>query len=315
MEDRLLHCVALPLAKVENMLLVSHLQRTRDRFGDLCKHGSRQVHQVSVVAVGLVELQHGELGVVLRGDPFVPEYPAELVDTWQTPDDQPFQVELQSDAQIEVHVQGIVVCAERARERSPRHRLQHRRLHFDVASSVEEAAYLLDDSAALHEDVTRFLVYDQVHVALAKPRLHVRESVPLLGQRKQVLGQMKELGRQDGQFVGAGSKESPFGSHDVPEIQELEEIETLIAQLVLSRIHLHTLLAVEEIHESRLAVRAQGHDPAAGPDKHILLFELLGGGGVIRPPDIGGSVRVVELVRIGIVPSPLQFLQLEPALG
>ena len=39
-----------------------------------------EVHHVVVVRVGLVELQHGELGIVLGGDALVAEVAVDLVD-------------------------------------------------------------------------------------------------------------------------------------------------------------------------------------------------------------------------------------------
>ena len=59
-------------------------------------------HRVLVVRVGLVPLDHGELGRVLVGDALVAEVAAQLVDALEAADDQPLEVELGRDAEVEV---------------------------------------------------------------------------------------------------------------------------------------------------------------------------------------------------------------------
>jgi phage terminase large subunit-like protein len=54
-----------------------------------------------IVGVGLVELQHGELGIVLRADALVAEVAVDLVDAVKAADDQPLQIKLRRDAQKE----------------------------------------------------------------------------------------------------------------------------------------------------------------------------------------------------------------------
>ena len=65
-------------------------------------------HRVPVVGVGLVPLEHRELGVVLERDALVAEVLAELVDPLEAADDQPLEVELGRDPQVEVLVELVV---------------------------------------------------------------------------------------------------------------------------------------------------------------------------------------------------------------
>ncbi len=71
-----------------------------------------EVHQVVVVAVGLVELEHGELGVVLGGDAFVAEVAVDLVDAVEAADDEALEEELGGDAEGERDVERVVVGLE-----------------------------------------------------------------------------------------------------------------------------------------------------------------------------------------------------------
>ena len=104
--------------------------------------------RVLVVGVGLVPLEHRELGVVLWRDALVAEVLAELVDAIDPADDEPLQVELGRDPQVEVAVEGVVVGGERARQGAAVERLQDRRLDLDEAVVVEPAADLGDRPCA-----------------------------------------------------------------------------------------------------------------------------------------------------------------------
>ena len=75
---------------------------------------------VLVVGVRLVELEHRELGVVGRVDALVAEVLAELVHALEAADDQPLEVELGRDPQVELAVQRVVVGRERPGQRRRR---------------------------------------------------------------------------------------------------------------------------------------------------------------------------------------------------
>src|SRR6185312_15688289 len=99
-----------------------------------------EVHQVVVVSVGLVELEHGELGVVPGADAYVAEVAVDLVDAVEAADDEALQVKLRRDAEEEVDVEFVVVRGEGARGGPASDGLHHRRLDFEVAACVEEGA-------------------------------------------------------------------------------------------------------------------------------------------------------------------------------
>ena len=77
-------------------------------------------HQRVIVGVGLVELHHRELGVVLRRNPLVPEVAVDLEHPLEAADREPLQVQLRRDAQVEIHVERVVMgrrTAARSRRR------------------------------------------------------------------------------------------------------------------------------------------------------------------------------------------------------
>ena len=133
-------------------------------------------HQLLVVAVGLVELEHRELGVVLRRDPLVPEVAVDLVDPLDAADRQPLQIQLRRDAQEQLHVERVVMRHERPRQRAAGDRLHHRRLDFEVAARVQEAADRRQHPAADLEHPARVRVDDQIEIALAVARSRRRSA-------------------------------------------------------------------------------------------------------------------------------------------
>ena len=79
-----------------------------DRLGHGVHEPLAPLGHVEVVRVGLVPLEHRELGVVRGVDALVAEVLADLVDALQAADDQALEVELGGDPQVEVAVQRVV---------------------------------------------------------------------------------------------------------------------------------------------------------------------------------------------------------------
>ncbi len=102
-----------------------------------------------VVGVGLVPLDHRELGVVLGRDALVAEVLAELVDAFQTTDDAALEVELGGDPQVEGAVQRIVVGGEGPRQGAAVDRLQDWGLDLEETLAVEIGADRGDDASAV----------------------------------------------------------------------------------------------------------------------------------------------------------------------
>ena len=139
------------------------------------------LHRVAVVRVRLVPLELRELGLMLVGEPFVPEVLADLVDLLQPADDQPLEIELVRDPEVVVLVERVVVRDKRLRKASAVTRLEDGRLHLDKPLGVEPPADLSDDPGSLYGELARIVVHEQVEVALAVPRLLVLNAVKGVG--------------------------------------------------------------------------------------------------------------------------------------
>ena len=130
------------------------------------------------MGIGLIELEHRELGVVLSGDALVPKIAVDLVDALQSSHDEAFQVELRGYAQIELQIESVVVGDERPRESTAGDRLHHRRLDLDIAALVEESPNRPDHCRTGLEDTARLWIDGQVEVTLPVPLLDVLQAVP-----------------------------------------------------------------------------------------------------------------------------------------
>src|SRR5262249_9770445 len=141
----------------------------------------------------LIALEHRELGVVLGRKAFVAKHTPDLVHALETAHHEPLQVQLQSDAQIEVTVEHVVMGRERLRGPPAWDLLQHAGLYLQETQAVEQCPDCRDDTCPGCEHVANLGVGDQVQVALPVAQLHVAQAMPLLRQRPERLAQQAEL--------------------------------------------------------------------------------------------------------------------------
>ena len=134
-------------------------------------------HRVAVVGVGLVPLEHRELGLMLVRDALVAEILADLVDLFEATDDESLQIELGRDSQVEIDVELVVVGHERLCERAAVTWLEYRGLDLDESTLVEVSTDRRDHAASQDGVCTRLLVHEQVEIALAVAGLRIDEAV------------------------------------------------------------------------------------------------------------------------------------------
>ena len=200
------------------------------------------LHRVAVVGVGLVPLDLRELGRVLVRDRLVAEVLAQLVDLLEPADDQPLEVELVRDPQVEVGVELVRVRHERLGEAAAVARLQDRRLDLEEALAVEVGAHGGDDLRPRGRQLARLVVHQQVEVALPVARLAVGDAVEGVGQRLADLRQQLDLARDQRRLAAARAPRPAGGADDVAE----RELELLLDD------QLDPARAVDEVEEGEL---------------------------------------------------------------
>jgi hypothetical protein len=188
--------------QVEGASLERDLRRAAELGREVGDELLRQRHHVGVVRVGLIELEHRELGVPAIADAFVAEHPSDLEDALEPRDDQALQVELRCDPEIELEIERVVVGRERFGEGASGNRVEQRRLHLDEPAVFQPSPHEAHHAAAHHERAARLLRDPQVDVALAVPGVDVGDAVPLVrelaagfGQEHPVLHPHRELAR------------------------------------------------------------------------------------------------------------------------
>ena len=315
--DRAVHGLGRPVA-AEVILLPGPARHRRPVHGHgrvLDQFPGQGGHGV-VVAVGLVRLQHRELGIVGGVHTLVAEDPADLVDLLDTADHQPLQVQFQRDPQEELHVVGVDPGHERARVGAAVHRLQHRRLHLEEAPLVQVGADRLEHGGPDPGHPPGVRVHDQVHITVAHPGLHVAEPPVLFRQRPQALGGDRVAVGEDGQLTAAGGDHLAFHPDVVPEVHvPLPGGQRLRADPVQGDHDLDVAGTVPDRGEAELPAGPGQHDPAGDADPVPGVGVRLQIG--VALPDLGDGRGARETHRVGVhalVQQPLALVQPDPHL-
>ena len=254
--------------------LVADLARARDHVGQPLHRALDHDHEVVVVGVGDVQLQHRELGVVPRRHALVAEVAIDLVDAFEAADHQALEIQLRRDAQVHVHVERVVMRLERPRRGAARDGLQHRRLDFEEVHRVEEIAQVAQYPVARDEHGAALLVDDQVHVTLAITRVDVGHAVPLVRQRPQRLDQHAQFFHAHRQLARLGLEQHAGGREDVADVVLLEGLVGVAERIALQE-DLDLPGAILQLGEARLAHDALEHHAAGHVHAHRVLFEPL----------------------------------------
>jgi len=205
-----------------------------DGHRQLREHALDEIHDVLVIRIGPVALHHGEFRIVPGGDAFVAEVAVDLEDlVRQARYQRALEIEFRRDAQVHVHLQRVVMGLERLGGRTAVDRLQHGRLDFHEAVVFHEAAHARDDLRTLLEAQLRFLVGQQVEMALAVARLDVGEAVILFRHRQQRLGEHGDLMRIDRQLAALGAAHRAGHADDVAEVDHRQQRTGFLRRRVL----------------------------------------------------------------------------------
>ena len=171
-------------------------------------------------------------------DAFVAEHPADFVHLVQAPHDQPFEVQLGGDAEVELAVEGVVMSHERTGVGSGGYGHQDGRIDFKKPAFVEKSANAGDHPAALDESVGDLGVGDEVEVPLAVAYFHISEAVPFLRKRSHSLGKHRDRMGLDSGLAGAGPHHIAANTEEIANVQVLQQ-GVVVAKNVLAEHRLH----------------------------------------------------------------------------
>ncbi len=235
-----------------------------------------QLHQVAIVAVRLVEFEHREFRVVLRRDPLVAEVAVDLVHAVKSADGQALEIELRRDAQIQIDIQCIVVCDEGSRRCASRDGMHHRRFNLYISARIEKAPQLLNNLRAGNKHLSRFVVGNQVQIALPVAQLNVGQPMPLFWKGQQRLGKKCQLVNPDGKFVGFRAEEMSANADQIAKIQKVKKPKAALADNVFLYIDLYALAGTLQMRKSRLAHQPERNKPPRHAYFTLVGFQLCG---------------------------------------
>ena len=154
----------------------------------------------------------------------------ELIDALKAAHNKALQVKLVGNAEVEIDVERVVVCHERAGGGATGYRLQDGRLDLKVSASVEELAHGGVDFAALDEDLLHVGIDHEVDVTLAIALFGVGEAVVdyavfLLdhGQRPERFREHGQLLRMDGDLAHLRAENEAADADKVADVKQLFE--------------------------------------------------------------------------------------------
>ena len=231
---------------------------------------------------------------------------ADLVDPLVSADDQPLEVELVGDPEKERHVERVVMGHEGPRRRAPVHRLQHRRLHLEVAPPVQEPPEVPDRLGTGFKNAAHVGVDREIGVALAVA--HLRIDQPAVGHRavRRGLGLSARQGpealrqelhhqRAHRDLAGFGPKERAGHPDVIVEVEEPRGLPSL-AELVLTEVKLDPAARVLEVGEHRPPLGPERHQPPRDGDHRPRIAQRV----VVERARLGGEVG--PLVAVGVGP-------------
>ena len=110
--DSLDHGQSLPVTYIDLLALIGNDHAAADLEGQALVQLLHQIHHTVEIGKGLIQLDAGELGVVLGVHALVAEDAAHLVHAVHAAHDQALEIQLGLDAQHHVHVQAVVMGIE-----------------------------------------------------------------------------------------------------------------------------------------------------------------------------------------------------------
>jgi hypothetical protein len=288
------------------------VHRGRGLLNDfLCQHP----HGV-VVTVGFVDLQGGELGVVLEVHALIAELPADLEHLLHAAHDEALEVQLGGNPQIEIKIVGVDVCLERPCIGAPVDHLQNRRLDLGEASNVERLANAAYDVGADIGDLAGFWSHDQVHIACSDAGFRVSKTLVLIRKRSDRLaGDLEGFGAY-GQLTALGGDHLAGHAHVITEVDILPPVSEHVGSNSIESDHdLEISGAVTQSGEAEFSAVPIEDDPSS--DRDLLPRTRIGRQLTGFGSNLGQRMGTQKHHRVGVdalLPQPFQLLAAYPDL-
>ena len=152
---------------------------------------------------------------------------------------------------------------------------------------------------------------DQVEIPHPLLEVGIDQTVEFIGGRLQRLGQELETRREDGHLAGLRIAEPAVDADDVAQIEAIDDLPNLGADLLLAEHDLDPTGAIDEVYEHEAAGASQQHDPPRHADGRPVLRRLVDG--FASGPHGGDRHDAVESFAPGIDPQFAKLVELVAA--
>ena len=236
--------------------LVDEIKGAENFLGNVAEKFFREIHQIFIGCICLIEFHHREFRVVAYRDAFVAEVAVDLENPVQTANNKAFQVQLRGNAEVQFHIQSVVMGYERPGRCPSGNLMHHGCFNFQKIAIGHEAADQVDDAGALEEYFTCFRIYDQVNIALAVAGFHIGQAMKFFRQRQKRFDQQPYGADMEGKFTGFGPERETFGADDIADVERIENCKRFFADLIFFDVQLDAPFSILQLDKSRLAERS-----------------------------------------------------------
>ena len=258
--DQVNHMRALErLVKVDFRSLIRHDAVVGN---DLC--GSFEdafgfIHDVLEVKISSICFEHGKFRVVMRIDAFITENASDFINAFHSADDQAFQMQFKSDAQIKLNIERIVVSDERTSRSTAGLRMQDGRFNFKEAVFVKIATNCRHDATAINETIVAFAIRNQIKIALTINLFNVLQTMIFVRKRTQRLRKESKLCCLYGQFAHVSLDDLTCNSQEIAEIRALKDMVHVFSDFIFADIKLHSAGFILKICKTDFSFAAFGN--------------------------------------------------------
>ena len=258
--DSLNHSHSLPLGEVDLLALIVDGESTADVHSYGLHHLLNKVHHTVVISICLIELDGGELGVMLGIHTLVTEDTSNLVYLIHTANDESLEVELGLNTENHIHIKGVVVGEEGACGCADLEGGKYGGINLKEALGVEECAELTHNETALYKGILDLGIYNEVEVSLTVSCVGILKSVELLGKRKEGLGEECELLCVNRDLAAAGEEYKALNTDDITDIPLAVVGKSILADVIDSDVALNSSLSVCNVDKVCLTHIAAAHN-------------------------------------------------------
>ena len=215
------------------------------------------------------------------GDAFVAEVASDFINTFQTAHNQPFEVQLEADAQVKVLIKFVMVCNERTGCRAAVNWLKDGCFNFQKTEPVQELAQSADRGAADAENFAHLRVDCQVHIALPETcfgvgqggmsdRFSVYHFIFIRRQLEERFGEHPIGLDQQGYLSAARAEHGAFRFDEIAQVKVAgKSLQKVFTNLINAEKELRLAFAVFDMGKAELAHVANRAQPAS---QHRLNF-------------------------------------------